>query len=371
MTIAREITVIIKTAYDCNLDCLYCYEGKKQKHTRIDLQTVENTVIKFASYYPPSVRISFIWHGGEPLLMGLGFYESVVLIQDQLGGKSRFRNKIQTNGLLLSKEYIDFFVDNNFSVGLSLDGPKIIHDSQRLLPNGGASFDKVFDVLERMRNFGANKIRKKASALAIFTRNTLNHLDEFYEFFKDNHINVQINPLLIAGNAGDSSKDGLRVEPEEFGQALIYLFDKWVSEDHYTIAFNPFASILRNFVKEGSGGCNFRLGCHDNFFCIDPDGYIVPCGRWSRSDFVYGNINQDDLKDAFCSTDYERFKQERAKIHLACGSCRHYNICHGGCPFSGYMRRQRLDDPDFYCASYMMLLDHMKSVVKEQTFTAS
>lgn len=366
----RGITVIIKTTFDCNLACLYCYEGKKPKHTQIDLQTVENTITKFAQFYPPNVHISFIWHGGEPLLMGLGFFKSVLRIQEPLGGKARFRNGIQTNGLLLSSEYIEFLVENHFSIGLSLDGPPSIHDSQRLSLNGGATFAKVFDALERMRTLGASNSSRGASALAIFTRNTLEHLDEFYQFFRDNHIDVQINPLLHAGNAGDSGKEDLHINPEEYGRALVYLFDRWLGEDHYTITLDPFASILGGFVKEEPRGCTFRPGCYDNYFSIDPDGYIVPCGRWSRTDFMYGNINEDNLQDVFRSSDYERYKQECSKVFLACGSCRHYDICHGGCPFSGHMRRQQIGDPDYYCASYMMLFDHMKAVVKEQILMA-
>jgi uncharacterized protein len=357
----NNFTVIVKTTYDCNMGCKYCYEGDKPPNTRIELQTIRNLIYKIVDYQSPDKPIKIIWHGGEPLLMGINFFKEVVRLQQSFSPKYEFENGIQTNGVLLSDKFIKFFMQNGFQIGLSLDGPPEIHDAQRLLGKG-ASFDKVFRAYTRTKNNG-NERRKNISALAVFTHNTLKNLNGFYNFFKRNQINVKINPLLFAGNAS-RTLSYLIISPEEYGEALIYLFDMWLSEEKFTFTIEPFAAIIRSLVSGQPMACTFSGECFDKYLSIDPDGNIIPCGRWSKDTFMYGNINSiDSIASALTSSDMQRFRQLRKRAIEVCQNCPHRDICHGGCAFSGFMSNGDFSTPDYYCVSYKMLFTHIKNTL--------
>lgn len=354
-------TIIIKTSFNCNLRCSYCYEGNKVSNKKINIETTKKILSEVAFYNPPNWQTHIIWHGGEPLLMGLDYYREAVEFQKSLAPNIRFRNSIQTNGILLSNEFIDFFSENNFHIGLSLDGPAIIHDSQRFSINGKNSFVHVFETIGRIQQRTGET--KKLGALAVFTRTTLENLDEFYDFFKENNLGVQINPLIRKGSAESSLPTDMFVTPREYGRALIYLFDKWVSESNYSISIQPFENILKSFVTGKPQNCSFSKNCFSDYISFDPDGNIVPCGRWDKEDFCYGNIHQHTLQQALSSRDYEYYQTERTKVSRLCADCVHYEICNGGCSFSGYIKNRDLSEPDYYCESYKMLFSHMKDIV--------
>lgn len=363
-----QISYIIKTLFSCNMRCLYCYEGKQTEKSSITFSTLENFFNKISTYHSSNSFVKLIWFGGEPLLMGLDFFKRIIKIQKKYAIKTHFINVIQTNGLLLSSEFIDFFTSNNFHIGLSLDGPPIIHNSQRLLPNGKGSFDKVFKAIEIIRSLDEYKSKGKFSALVVFSRNTLEHLDTFYDFFKNHRINFKINPLLHRGNAEEFKAKNLYFHPHAFGAALVYLFDKWLSEKQFAFSIEPFSGILNSLITGKPKSCTFTDICHDRYLCIDPEGNIGPCGRWNKNDFNYGNINKDSIADALSSSDCERYKNERSKYIYNCVDCQHHDLCHGGCAFSGYMKRKSLADSDYYCEGYKILFDHIKNTVKEKLF---
>ena len=288
-------------------------------------------------------------------------------IQRSLGPNFNFKNSIQTNGCLLSQEFIEFFAENDFHIGLSLDGPPEIHNIQRVSLNGKGSFNKVWEAKERIWSFNLrNKKKIHCAFIAVLTRNSLLHLDDFYNFFKENRLNVQISFLLLAGSAMDPKASNLHITPKEYGQAMIYLFDRWVKEPKYTFSIKPFSHILRSFVSGVHHSCMFAGCCYLDYLNIDPKGNIVPCGRWDKNQFCYGNINIDNFDDAFNSADLHRYKSERSKVVNSCKKCQHFDICHGGCAFSGYMRRRYLSDRDYYCTGHKMLFDHMKKIVKKE-----
>lgn len=359
-------TIIIKTTYACDLDCLYCYEGNEPYKKRISLETVENTIRKVVNHNSSDKPITFIWHGGEPLIMGIDFYKRVIEMQKSLS-PNRFNNSIQTNASLLTDEFIEFFVKTNFRIGISLDGPPIIHNSQRLSRNGNDNFEVAWKAIQSIRNTYNIRI----PVIAVFTRKTLHHLDEFYEFFRDHELDVQIGYLLLAGSAKNPQARDLVVSPREYGQAMVHLFDRWINESEYKFSIQPFSHILRSFVSGIHKSCMFAGRCYLDYLNIDPRGNIVPCGRWDKNQFCYGNININNISDVFEAHDYLRYKGERSNVINSCSKCPHYNICHGGCAFSGYMRRENLADPDYYCESHKMLFDHMKKVVSENLVVTS
>jgi len=357
-----KFTIIIKTSYDCNLSCNYCYEGQKPKKLRLSLDLAKKIISTFINQFP-NKKIEFIWHGGEPLLLGQEFYEQIIEYQKNLGKQEQIKNSIQTNGLLLSDKFLNFLVSNHFNIGISLDGSKQIHDAQRVTRNNGATFDKVFESFQRLRK--ANELYKKKSnphALSVFTRNTLQHLDEFYEFFKENKMSVKINPLMSVGNAADSSD--LFVSPHEYGQALVYLFERWVNEKSPDFSIEPFPRMIRSLVTGKGETCVFSKACANQYLSVDPEGNITPCGRWGKDDYYLGNIETEILDSILSSSQFIAYKDGRNKTDTVCKGCRYMNICNGGCAFSGFMVDQSLSAKDFYCESYFMLFESMEKSLR-------
>ena len=358
----KFLTLIIKATFDCNLRCSYCYEGHRPQGQHMGTETVGNLISKFGQYaMSVDEGITFIWHGGEPLLAGKGFYEHVMEKQKALGPSFRYENTIQTNGILLNDAFADFLTDNKFGVGVSLDGPPVIHDAQRVIRAGIPSFNKVFSALVRLDDRG-----QPCAALAIFTRNTMDHLDEFYEFFRDREIDVLINPLLIMGRAEDSEVEDLRVSPKEFGEGMSYLFDRWIDEKESRFKMDPFYRFVQSLVTGSNGSCHFNVKQCFDYYKIFTDGSVHLCGFQDYSKHVLGNVNADEIDTILNSPEREKYRLLKAAVKETCGPCEHFDMCHGGCTYSAYSRQKSLLDRNYYCEGYRMLFSHIKATVPKR-----
>lgn len=361
-----SLTAIVKPTYACNLGCLYCYEGGRARACeRMSLDTLRNVITGLAQYHGPERTTHIIWHGGEPLLMGLDFFRAAVQIQQELGADYKFDNSIQTNGTLLTDEVLDFCQEHHFSIGASLDGPQWLHDFTRPYSDGHPSFSDVLDAVNRMRERRGSNSQHHigGGVIAILTKPVLPHLDEFYEFFRDNHIHLKLNPIFYAGR-GATVRDKLGITPQEYGEAMVYLFDRWFYEPDHIIDIDPFDLILGNLMTGDPWGCQFGPACWDAFIAVDPAGNVHPCGRWSNEDqFCMGNLNQQSLAEIRQSPVLEEFRRGRARAWLKCRECEFRPICNSGCVENGYLLRQRLSDRDIYCAGYKQLFAHIKQAL--------
>lgn len=364
--VSPSLTAIVKPTYACNLGCLYCYEGNRaEPNKRMSLDTLRNVITKLAQYHGPERTTHIIWHGGEPLLMGLDFFRAAVRIQQELGPEYKFDNSIQTNGTLLTDEVLDFCQEHDFSIGTSLDGPQWLHDFTRPYIDGRSSFTDVLRAVERMRERKNNESQHSigGGVIAILTKPVLPHLDEFYEFFRDNRINVKINPIFYAGR-GATVREKLGITPNEYGEAMVYLFDRWFYEPEHVIDIDPFDLILGNLMTGEPWGCQFGPACWDAFLAVDPAGNVYPCGRWSSEEqFCMGNLNHQGMTEIRQSPVLEQFRRERAKAWLKCRECEFRPICNSGCVENGYLLRQRLSDRDIYCAGYKQLFAYIKQAL--------
>ena len=358
----NKLEFIIKTTFGCNLRCAYCYEGHSQQVENMSDDTLRGIINKIGHYAMDNeINITFVWHGGEPLLVGKEFYARALSLQKAVGPNFHYYNVIQTNGILLDNSFADFFVENDFKVGISIDGPPIIHDAQRFEnSNGKGSFKQVYSALIAM-----DDRNRRPGALAVFTRNTLNHIDEFYEFFRDHEISFKINPLLRAGRAKDDATKDLQVTPKEYGEALNYLFDRWISEPSHTFSIDPFKHIVRSLVSGNNYSCTRSARCF-NYFKIFPNGDVHLCGLQPYGEHCLGNFNQDDMSTIIASPERDNYSLIKAATKEACASCDHVNICHGGCTSSAFTIRQELTDRDYFCESYKTLFNHIKAIVPKQ-----
>lgn len=370
---SKSICAIVKPTHECNLACRYCYvEGCAEKG-RMDSKTVETMLSKLLTM-PDRERVTFIWHGGEPLLMGLDFYRHVGDVQRTLGKGKEIRNLIQTNCTLVTDAVLNFCEDNDFHIGSSMDGPREIHDLTRVYPNGAGSFDAVWRGVQMTRE--RNKLFRKrgkegkqagylgGGVIVVLNRHNVDRLDEIYDFFRSHRIPIKVNPLIRSGRARLDYED-LSIGPAEYGQALVKLFDRWFTEPETSIDVDPLSDILGDLMTGVPTGCSSGKTCRDGFISIGPNGDIYPCGRFDGiAEYHLGNIREADITEVMNGgRNAVMARRGTRDVDPSCESCKYRSLCNSGCMHNGYTQAGNVLDKDFYCPSYKMLFRHLETAL--------
>ena len=357
-TSTRRITVIIKATWACNMRCVYCYEQSNgYNNDKIQLSTIYNLLSKIEEYFGENIQVKFIWHGGEPLLLGRDFYQQVMSMLDDFP-TLQVQNALQTNGTLLDKEWLEFSEKHNFRIGVSLDGPKILHDKQRVFVNGRGSFRDVWENYQMLR-----KHQQNAGVVAVVTSLTVQLVEEFYKFFKENRISVKLSPLVPPkGKRVLGKLEG--ISHKEYGDFLVYIFHKWISEPEFFFSIDPLFGVVRSFITGKPQSCVFSGEC-EHFLAIEPNGAVTICGRWSASDMYLGNINSDSLHKIYQAMAHH-FVKRRSLVRTKCADCKYFPICHGGCSYLSFSKMGRLDDKDFYCEAYLALFKEVEHFLEKE-----
>ena len=214
----KKLSVIAKPTHDCNLRCKYCYIEKSAEDGIMSEQLLAQSIEKVSKYADSS---HWIWHGGEPLLMGLNFFIMVKDIQDFYRKiDKKFCNGIQSNGILVNEDIIEFIErTKDFYIGTSLDGPEEINNKTRVYGDGHGSFQDI------MRGINLLKRRKLGGgAICVINANNVNYPVELYNFFKSNNINIKLNPLIKSGRTNENLPE-LWITPKQYGEFLLRIWD--------------------------------------------------------------------------------------------------------------------------------------------------
>ena len=342
------INILIKPASGlCNLDCKYCFYHSLQKEQNLNssemmsLDILDNTVkkaFKFAERH-----VSFGFQGGEPTLRGLDFFIEFIKLIKKYNTKNINVNKyIQTNGLVINDEWADFFVKNNFLVGLSLDGPLRIHNTYRKKPNNEGSFS---DVMKTVEIFNKHKI--EYNILYVVTSKTAKEGKKIYTWLKDKNFNyLQFIPCLDPMTAKRGSFN-YSLSPQLFSKFLNDTFDCWYKD----FINNKYISIrfIDNIVKIAGGqsaeSCDMKGHCSIQNV-IEANGNIYPCDFYAMQDWLLGNIKEIDFHDIFNSNKAREFISESLYRPNKCKKCRWLTLCRNGC------KRHRVNGLNYYCNSY-------------------
>jgi len=348
----KHLTAIVKPTHDCNLRCSYCYMGETERGIMSE-ETLKNVIVKMTEHVGKEGSIEFLWHGGEPLIAGLDFYKRIVEIQKSIPPGYHIKNSIQSNGTLLTEEIADFFASNGFTIGLSLDGPPSIHNQNRAYQNGRGSFE---DVMRAIRIAKEKKIG--GGVVTVMCGESIDKIDEIYEFLRDNRIDTKMNPLTFGGRA--ATHPG-KSDTERYGLAMAHIFDRWLSEPEYTITVSPFEEIIAGTITGIPMGCNFRSVCQDNFISISPAGHAYPCGRFEgKPEFFLGDLNHDTMDAIDRAPVRELFRKRTPESINECGRCEYKAICNSGCPDDAYTFNGDINTKTGYCKSYRTLFKHIK-----------
>ena len=325
----------------CNLNCTYCYyldkAGIYDKEPKMSLDILEKCIKEYLGIND-SEEITFDWHGGEPLILGLEYFEKIVEFQNKYKSRKKIFNTIQTNATLMNADFASFFRDNNFLVGVSIDGPQYIHDKYRKDKGDFPTFNKVMRGIELLHRYGVEfntltTINKASEGKGLEVYDFLKRIGSHYMQFMPvvEYINNETN-RITSPDDGNSKLAPWSVEPVKYGEFMCEIFDYWVGNDVGEYFVNLFDSTLANYCGMNPGTCVYSETCGANAV-VEHNGDIYPCDHFVYRSYKLGNISEMSLSDIVSSNKMAEFGiNKRNILPHECFKCRYYFACHGECP---------------------------------------
>lgn len=331
----------------CNLRCEYCYYLEKsilygnKSYKQVMTEEMLELFVKNYIEAQASNHCVFNWHGGETLLRNVDFYKKAIELQKKYGNGMVIENTIQTNGTLLDDRWCRFFKENNFLVGISIDGPEDFHNEYRIDNSGYGSFKKVLRGIELLKKHGV-----EWNALAVVNDYNADYPEEFYEFFKQIGCkHLQFTPIVERINDyGDGRKlaspsekaihevTPFSVTPEQWGEFLCRVFDVWVKNDVGEIFVQLFDSTLANWVGVAPGICSLAETC-GHAGVIEFNGDVYSCDHFVFPEYKLGNIKDKSVVEMMTSERQIAFgASKKASLPVKCKKCKYLFACNGECP---------------------------------------
>ncbi len=354
---ATASSVLVKAVgAACNMHCRYCFYDPRRRgvvdHGGVmDAVTLELLVRQVLRLPAPAPAVC--WQGGEPTLAGLAFYERALALQHELAPGRRVRHSLQTNGLLLDSAWARFLSREGFLAGLSLDGPKDVHDAMRGDRRGRSTWRATLDAAHRLQDAGV-----PVNALCCLTRHSVGRAEELYHFFRSEGFeHVQFLPVLET-----DMKDPLRLAPwsleaEDYGELLCGLWDMWLAD--LLTGKAPGIRYFESFCHVAFGHaptlCEMEPVCA-SYAVIERDGSVFPCDFFVSGNWRLGHLGEG-LPEVLRSPLARHFGEIRLMQQPACRACPWRGWCHGG--YLKYRRAAgRLHGQTLYCAAYRRFFAH-------------
>ena len=347
-------TAVVKPTHICNLACDYCFNDDVRKPV-MDPATLERVVQQTFEYTRQTGKdqAHFIWHGGEPTVVGLDFYRNAVALQEKYADGCKYSNAFQTNGVLVNKEWARFFKSHDFSVSVSLDGKQLHNDRYRVDFAGKGSYHKV----ERAMNILKDEGIQFGVCLTMHKGNVEDAAD-IYRFFAEQKQAFHIVPLMKSGGARDGYED-FGLTENEYADAWLAMYDLWFDAAPDYVYVSDFVDRTEAVLRGLPGSCWTASHCCDTNVTVDPEGDVYSCASVSATPIaLYGNVNEKSFKEVFASRNalYWRTRQHSDQ----CTSCKWFHVCHGGCMSRSYKFFGDIDAPDYYCDSLYRIYEHIE-----------
>lgn len=336
----------------CNLRCGYCYYMGKERSEVMGDAMLEEFVRQYIGMQTTR-EVLFTWHGGEPLLRGLDFYEKVVRLQRRYAGGRQVDNCLQTNGTLITDDFAQFFHDHGWLIGVSVDGPRRFHDAYRLAADHRPSFDRVMAGIETLRRHGV-----EWNAMAVVTNASVGHPLEFYRFFKDMGCRyIQFEPIVESTRLGTLTP--YSVAPVEWGRFLCVLFDEWVRHDVGETFVQLFDATLANWCGVAPGVCSLARRC-GHAGVMTHDGDVYSCDHFVFPPYRLGNIMETPLATMMLSQRQTAFgAAKHDALPSQCRRCRWLFTCWGECPKNRFAHSVDGEPGlNYLCEGYRMFFSH-------------
>ena len=372
---AKPLYVMLKPAgAHCNLACKYCYYLEKNNlyqnshhHLMSDEMLEQFTREYIEAQTMPQVL--FTWHGGEPLMRSIDFYKKALALQKKYAHGKQIDNVIQTNGTLLTDEWCEFFAQNHWLVGISIDGPQEYHDHYRVTPAGKPSWEKVMQGIQLLK-----KHRVEWNAMAVVNAYNAEHPLEFYHFFRDNGCQyLQFTPIVerltehedgrtLASLADDREIPlaDASVTPQQWGNFLCTIFDDWVRHDVGKTFVEIFDCTLANWMGVLPGICAYSKEC-GHAGVMEHNGDVYSCDHFVFPEYKLGNIREQSLIDMLYGEKQQAFSRlKHTSLPRQCKECDMEFACHGECPKNRF-EKDKYGEPglNYLCQGYYQYYTHV------------
>ena len=375
---SRPLYVMAKPAGpSCNLACDYCYYLEKKNLYKRDagagvLEMSDDILEMYIKQYIESqtmAQVLFTWHGGEALMRSLSFFRKVVRLQKKYAHGRLIDNSIQTNGTLLNDEWCQFFKENNWLVGVSIDGPERFHDKYRHNMKGKPSFAKVMKGIEMLQRYGV-----EWNALAVVNDFNGDYPLEFYRFFKDIECRyIQFTPIIerimphtdgrhlaCPADGGNLPLAPFSVKPKQWGDFLCAVFDEWVFNDVGRYYIQLFDSTLANWVGEQPGVCTMGRTC-GHAGIMEYNGDVYTCDHFVFPEYKLGNIREKTLIEMMYSEREMQFGDSKlTSLPGKCRDCLYLFACNGECPKNRFLTTEDGEPGlNYLCEGYYQFFEHI------------
>ncbi len=361
-------SILIKPAGpDCNMACTYCfYLEKAALFPETPVHRMSDEILRVTvrqMMHQGAREVNFGWQGGEPTLMGLEFFEKTVEYQARYGYPGQVvGNGLQTNGILINRDWANFLRDAHFLVGLSIDGPQHVHDHYRRLRGGQPSWEVVARARDLMLEAGV-----EVNALTVVSDYSAQFAREIYEYHKRSGlVHMQFIPCVEPDPRDPTRAASFSVSAEAYGRFLIELFDLWTADFRYgkpTTFIRWFDSLFFTYVGLPPPECTLLREC-GVYVVVEHNGDVYSCDFFVEPRWRLGNVLEDRLIDLLNSKRQREFGRVKLDLPEECRTCPWLEHCWGGCP------KDRQRDPrdrglNHFCKSYKMFFEHADARFRE------
>jgi uncharacterized protein len=354
------VTLIVKGTRLCNLRCSYCHDWRTGKDQRMPFAVLARVVA--CALRDPSHRIvNFIWHGGETTVLPIAFYDRAFLLQSYFRRPGQLiRNSIQTNGTRITPEWARFLRVNDVSVGVSLDGPRAIHDRYRRYASGRGSFDDVLAGMNMLQEYGVDHsvlmvIDDDAYALGP---------DPIFSFFVDR--GIKSFGLLAAKptnepDAAPGTPAAHYVDPTRFNAFLAEMYDLWLAHGDPSVRIRELEVIRQRLAQTSHRPCTLSGGCIGNYFLVEPNGDLAHCDLFLGDPaYTVGNVASDTFAQVRGGDRVRSLAAENAAAVDRLRTCPDFAVCNGWCPHERYISRRHNPNHSDDCCGLRSLIDHIR-----------
>jgi uncharacterized protein len=364
---SREFQVFIKPAgAECNLRCQYCYYLQKKelyKYSRIQLMSeeiLEKYIIELIRATTEK-NVFFSWHGGEPTIAGINFFRKALAFQKKLIPSDRnVINGIQTNATLLNDEWCRFLADENFYVGVSIDGPEKLHNKFRLSSDKTGSFKQTINGYYLLKKYNI-----RTELLSVISSENEGFPLEVYGFLKSLGAEfITFLPLVQRLPRNVDGVSSISVKPEAFGSFLIHVFNKWVSEDIGKLKIQIFEEAIRSAFRQDHTLCIFKEIC-GGVPVVEHNGDFYSCDHFVDNEHHVGNISEKTLSEMLDSPQQKAFGlAKKNSLPGYCLDCEVLEMCNGECPKNRFIRTPAGEPGlNYLCRGYKQFFNHISPFV--------
>ena len=363
----RPFTLLIKpTGADCNLDCDYCFYLEKAglypetKQHRMSDDVLHELIRKYLE--TNQTVHTFAWQGGEPTIMGQGFFEKAISYEIQYAKKGHvISNGLQTNCTLLTDEFADFLFNKRFLVGASLDGPSHFHNPFRVFKNEAESFDSVWKGIHHLQ-----KHHVDFNILTVVNKKNVQKPAEVYDYLYNKRFRyLQFIPCVEFDLEGNPLP--FTITGKEWGEFLCEIFDLWYDNHMTSVSIREFDDMLSLIVDNTVTSCYKGTDCR-RYLVVEHNGDVYPCDFFVEEDLKLGNIMENSWEELLESPIYYEFGKSKSNLHEDCLSCEYLSLCNGDCQKHRRYAGNPANNLSWLCEGYKIFygyaLDRLKNIAE-------